>query len=336
MHTVTGATGLVGAHLVYELLQRHSRVRAIHRAGSDREFLRKVFGYYSKDADALFEKIDFVEADLLDIPALEKALEGTTHLYHCAAIVSFAPQDRKEVIFDNAAMTAAVVDAAISRKVEKMVHVSSVAALGRQPGQEHFDEESHWNDSGDNSSYALGKYRAELEVWRGMQEGLNAVILSPSIILGPGRWHRGSGAIFSNIAGGFKYYSRGVNGFVDVRDVAALMDIFMRSDREGERYVVTAGNFTYKEVFQGIADALGVRRPSVEIKPFMSGIAWRVEALRSALTGKRPLVTRDSAKIASQQYFYHTDKLHAAVDFEFRPLQQSLKEICGFYKDDHS
>mgnify|MGYP000680324584 FL=1 len=335
-HTVTGATGLLGAHLVVHLLQQQKQVRVVHRASSQLGILKKVLGYYHPKVQEQFDKIEFAEADLLDLPALEQALQGTDYLYHCAAVVSFAPADKARMLDENPTGTANLVNLALHLGIKKLMHVSSVAALGRKEGQQHFDEESHWVESKNNSAYAKSKYLAELEVWRAHEEGLNLVIVNPSIIIGPGPWQSGSAALFSRIAQGFKFYTQGVNAYVDARDVAAIMEQLMHSEIDGERFVVAAENWTYQKFFASVAHALGVKAPSIEVKPWMSNLAWRIEKLKSWLTGKKPMITKETASTALQACYYENQKVRQALNFEFRPLEQSVQEIAAFYKKDHS
>lgn len=336
MHTLTGATGLVGAHLAFQLVEQGLPVRIIHRAQSDLSLIERVFGYYAPErATALFQALEKKEADLLDLTALHQALAGTEHLYHCAAHVSFDPRDKKALLEENPTMTAQVVNSALEHGVKKMVHVSSVAALGRQADQKHINEDSQWTDSAENSAYAKGKYRAELEVWRAGQEGLPMVIVNPSIIIGPGPWQQGSAALFDRIADGFNYYTLGVNAYVDVRDLVEIMISLAQSDIRDERFVVAAEHYTYQEIFQKIAKALSVKGPQTEVKPWLSGLAWRWEWLRSRMTGRRPLVTRATARTAQGSYYYQADKVQEALDFQFRSIEDSIETFAQFYRQDH-
>ena len=337
IHTVTGATGLLGSHLVAELVTAGKTVRVLYRRESRLRRLHQVLGYYFDDPDAVQEKLSKVQADLLDPEGLKKALPGTTVLYHCAARVSFARRDRQKLLEGNPAMTARLINEAQAQGVQKLVHVSSVAALGRKRGQQHSDENSRWVPSRSNTAYAYSKYKAELEAWRASEEGLSTVILNPSIILGPGFWQEGSGKFFSQVASGFPFYSQGVNGFVDVRDVARSARLLAQGPQEGERYLVAGHNASYQEVFQGIAQALGVRPPHIRVRPWLAGLVWRAQALRSLLTGASPSVTRETARTALQVHYYHSDKLLATrPDFQFRPLADTLRHAARCYQADHS
>jgi len=331
-YAVTGATGLVGSHVVYSLLLQNEEVVVLHRAQSNKEFLLKVFSYYSKEAESLFAKIVWQEVDLLDGSDLYTILPGIDIIMHCAATVSFNPRDFQSTVVDNPKITANVINAALVAKVKKFIHVSSVAALGRKPGENHLNENSFWIDSDENSNYAIGKHAAEMEVWRGREEGLAVAIVNPTIILGPGNWSQGSAALIKNIAEGFNYYTKGINGFVDVRDVAAIMLRLATTDIEGERFVVVSENRSYQEVFALMAKELGITGPQVEVKPWMSALAWRWEALKSRITGKAPLVTKETARTSLGFYYYENDKVKNVLDYRFIPVEKSVKDLANFYQ----
>ncbi len=334
-HTVSGATGLVGSHLVMELLKAGKSVRALHRANSDKSLLKRVFQYYGEDLSHYEAQLEWQEADLLDPFEVDSAVEGSEVFYHCAALVSFNPKDKQALIIDNAKMTANVVNAALHFKVPRFVHVSSVAALGRKPEQKEFDEESHWVESKQNSNYSKGKYAAELEVWRGIEEGLSAGIVNPCIILGPGTWSGGSAAIFRNVAEGFKFYTKGINAFVDVRDVVKAILILADRPELKERFVIAAENWTYEKVFKQIAEAMGKPAPSIEVKPWMAAFAWRWEAVKSRITGKAPLVTKETSRTSLNSYYYKNDNAKEVLGMDFRDLKESIQFIAECYLKEH-
>ena len=331
MIIVTGGTGLVGSHLLYELVKSGQPVRAIRRAQSATEVVKKVFAYYSPDAEALFNKIEWFEADLLDVVSLEEAFEGVEQVYHAAAMVSFSPKDAYRIIDENRDSTANIVNLCLEKQVKRLCHVSSIAALGRTKDQAQIDENTTWKNSPNNSKYAISKYESEKEVWRGIEEGLQAVIVNPGIILGPGNWNRGSGRLFGSVWKGVPYYTRGINAFVDVRDVVACMIALMERKVQAERFVITAENKAYKEVFSHIAEALGKKKPSIEIKQWMGEIAWRLDKLRSLLTGKDPMLTRETFRTISNQYFYNNKKVTDLLDFNWISIEQSIADTCRLF-----
>lgn len=327
---------MLGAHLLFELTSKGHKVTALYREGSDLDQVKKIFSYYADDAESHFSLINWVEADLLDVYGLAEAMEGVQQVYHCAALVSFDPKDAGQLIQVNPQITANVVNVSLEKGVKKLVHVSSVAALGRQKQGELIDEKTEWVESQQNSAYAKSKYLSELEVWRGTEEGLNAVIVNPSIILGPGKWEEGSAALFGRVAKGFKYYTNGVNAYVDARDVVKAMSTLMESDISAKRFVLVSENKTYRNIFDLIAKQLGAKPPTVHAKPWMGEIVWRLEVLRCRLFGGKPMITRETARTAHQMNYYDNTKVREKLGFEFRPVKETIADFAAFYKKENS
>ena len=334
MILVTGATGLVGSFLILELLKKGRTVRALKRRTSDLTMIRNVFGRYAENADDLFSRIEWMDGDILDIFSLDDSMEGVGEVYHCAALVSFLPGDRRKLMKVNVEGTANVVNAALEKKISKLCHVSSIAALGRPENQnEVIDESLIWKTSKNNSNYAVSKYGAEREVWRGVAEGLDAVIVNPSVILGVAGPSMGSSRLFNVVWEGLKLYPPGQNGFVDVRDVAAAMVLLMESDIRNERFILNAENVTYKRLFDLIAEGFGKKGPQFGVNPFLSGLSWRVEKILSLLKSRKPLVTRETARTAVQRYEYSNQKIRRALSFEFISIEETIRHFCGVYRD---
>jgi len=321
MILVTGGTGLLGSHLLLDLTKAGKQVRAIKRHSSNIQLIRKVFSYYVEDPDKLMGQIEWVDADLLDFFSIEEALSGVTEIYHAGAIVSFYPKDHKEMLKVNIDGTSNLVNRAIEAKVEKFCYVSSVATLGRTDNDGLSDEETFWKPSRKNSVYAISKYGAEREIWRAMEEGLNAVIVNPSLILGPGFWEDNSG-LFRLVWQGLKYYTRGVNGYVDVRDLSKVMVRLMDRNIFGERFIVSAENLSYEQLFSLMAKHLNRPAPNINVPPLMTKVAWKVEWIRSLLTGSKPEITREMATTTAQIYAYANEKIIKTLDFEFTPVEK--------------
>ncbi|MBV8254715.1 MAG: NAD-dependent epimerase/dehydratase family protein [Chitinophaga sp.] len=324
MILVTGGTGLLGSHLIRSLVEAGKPVRAIYRKEP------------AAQLEDIRHKIEWVQGDILDVVGLEEVMEGIKQVYHCAGMVSFAPGNNslRKV---NVEGTANVVNIALDAGVEKLVHVSSVAALGRAKDGEHISEESEWVPSKHNSQYAVSKFDGELEVWRGIAEGLPAAIVNPSIILGSGFWEDGSSAIFKNVYKEFPYYTRGVNGFVDVRDVAKAMIMLMDAPVSGQRFILSADNWSYKDLFTSMANALHRKPPVKEATPFMTGLVWRVERLKQMFGGKSPLITKETAHTAQLKVYYDNSKIQQFLpEFHFRSLETTIAETCQDYLRDHS
>lgn len=331
MILVTGGTGLVGSHLLYDLVRNGNRVRALKRAGSNTSLVCKTFSYYCSNPDELFARIEWVEGDICDAASLEDALDGIEKVYHCAAIVSFVPHAREEMLKVNVEGTANVVNACLEKKISKLCHVSSIATLGRNGAAGMVTEETHWKASPENSWYAISKYGAEREVWRGVAEGLNVVVVNPALIIGPGDWSKGSIVVFPLAARRMKYYTSGSTGYVDARDVSRAMISLMESDIKGERFLLNSANLSFRTFFDMMHDAFGKNHASVSVGPFLAELGWRLEKIRSALKRKEPVITKETARAANYTYQFSSDKIKKIIGFEFIPIEQSVREICGFY-----
>lgn len=324
MILVTGGTGLLGAHLLFDLLQKESYIKAIKRKKSSIQQIEKIFSYYSETPEILLKKIEWIEADLMDYYSLEEALKDVEYVYHCAALVSFHSKDKQKMLDQNIIGTRNLVNACLHQNIKKLVHVSSIAALGRAENTEITTEKTPWKDSDKNSPYSLSKHGGELEVWRGMAEGLSAVIVNPSVILGPGNWKQGSPELFSLVHKGLRFYTHGINGYVYVRDVSRAMIALMESSIEGERFIVNGEDLSYLELFNMIAKSLGAKYPSIEVKPWMTEIAWRAYKVKSWFTGKAPAVTKSTAGSSMQSYTYSSEKLLTTLDFQYTALQKAI------------
>ena len=325
---VTGANGLLGSAIVTYLLANGHRVRGLRRSGSDMQLLNSVE-----------EKVEWAEGDVLDVLALEKAFEGVTYVIHTAAIVSFTPKDQKQMYQINVQGTANVVNLALEVGVKKMAFVSSVAALGRPDPRmidaskpTVIDENQKWEESPLNSHYGKSKYLAEIEVWRGVAEGLSAVVVNPSMVLGEGDWTRSSTQLFKYVFDENKYYTEGLINYVDVLDVAEATVKLLVSEVKNERFVLSAGSTTYRELFAKMAEGFGKRPPSKLVSPFLTEIIWRVEAARSWLTGSKPLITKETAKTARTKFIYNGEKIQKALGFTYRPLDETVVRVCKALK----
>lgn len=335
MILVTGGTGLLGSHLLFDLVNSGKPVRAVKRKTSNTETVKKIFSYYSDKADELFDRIQWTDGDIMDFASMEDALEGIDIVYHAGAVVSFYPSDHKAMLRTNIEGTANLVNLCIEKKIKKFCYVSSVAVLGRAVNTGISDETTWWQPSKKNSVYAKSKFGAEREVWRGIEEGLNAYIVNPSVILGPGFWDGGNSGLFSLVWKGLKYYTRGINGYIDVRDLSKAMIMLMESDISGERFIVSAENCSYQQIFDYMAKYLGVPAPKINVPPSLTDIAWRVEAVRSFIMRTKPEVTREMATTTAQVYTYSNEKIKKAIGFDFKPIEQSIKETCEIFMKEH-
>jgi nucleoside-diphosphate-sugar epimerase len=316
MVLVTGGAGLLGKELLQQLVLNGHAVRAI----------------YNKSPLPVFSPgtLEQVQCNILDPVGLEEAMTGVTEVYHCAAIVTFNPARKNELFKINIEGTTNVVNAALNCGVRKLVYVSSVAALGRIREDGPVNEQMNWTEETSNSNYGQSKYLAELEVWRGIGEGLEAVMVNPVIILGDGDWNTGSSQIFKSVYQEFPWYTEGVTGFVDARDVVKAMIALMQSDISSERFIISAENRTYRDVFNLIAKAFNKRLPRKKVTPLIAKLVWRFEGIKSLFTGKDPLVTKETALSALAHVYFDNSKLKKFLpDFQYRPIEETIAETCA-------
>lgn len=322
MILVTGGTGFLGAYIIKNLVEKGHAVRAIRRS-SPLPF------YIAPD---ILEKVEWVEGDVLDVVSLYDAMEGVDSLIHSAAIVSFSKSNRRRMYDVNIGGTANVVNAAIEQGVKRFIHVSSVAALGRSVNAEVVSEQKKWENSPNNTHYAISKHHAEIHAWRGLAEGLEGAIINPSTILGFGNWHQSSCAIFKNAYREFSWYTRGINGFVGIEDVSEAVVQLLFSGINQKNFIVSSENWNFKQLFDTIADNFHKKHPHREASAMMGEIAWRLESIKYLVTGKKPLLTRETAKVAhSKSSFDNTALLQALPGFKFTPLQTVIRQACEKY-----
>lgn len=312
----------MGAYILQALVQSGIAVRAIRRTDKTPFFLPA----------EIAAKVEWVPGDVLDVVALADAMEGVDAVIHSAAVVSFHRQDKERMQQVNVEGTANVVNMALEQGVRRLVHVSSVAALGRTPQNELANEERKWVENKSNTAYAESKHAAEIEVWRGFAEGLQGVIVNPSTILGFGDWHQSSCAIFKNAYQEFPWYTNGVNGFVGVEDVAKAIVQLLLSDIHGKRFIISAENVSFRHLFGLIAEGFGKKPPHLNATPLLAQIAWRMEAFKALLSGKKPLLTAETARIAqSQTRFDNSALLQVLPQFAYASLPQLIASATEKY-----
>jgi dihydroflavonol-4-reductase len=314
---VTGGTGFVGAYLIRYLLQKGYKIKALKRAQSPMGLIADIQN-----------QVEWVEGDILDLPFLEKALKGVDQIYHSAAMISFDPKKVQQMLKINIEGTANIVNIALELKIEKLVHISSIAALGRKEFQPNVDESIQWENSKENSNYAISKFKAEAEVWRGIEEGLNAAIVNPAVILGAGYWDSGSCKLFEKVAKGLSYYPSGSTGFVDVRDVAKAAIAVMESTIVAERYILNGSNTSYQAFFVQTAQALGKSIPTKKAAAWLVSLLCKVEWLRSQIMQSDPLLTKETARTSQSTYYYDNAKIKKEFNYQFIPFEQTIKETA--------
>lgn len=327
MVLVTGGTGLVGSHLLLRLLRDDISIRATHREESNLSRVKKVFSYYTEDAAELFNKIEWVKADLNDIPTLETIFSDIDQVYHTAALISFDPGDYKNLKKVNTDGTANIVNLCIAKKVKKLCYVSTIGAIGKSLDNTIATEENQWIEE-DANVYALSKYAAEMEVWRGTQEGLPAVIVNPGVIIGPGFWNSGSGTFFKAANRGYSFYPPGGTGFIAVEDVVQIMVDLMQSPIKNERYISVAKNLTFREVLGLITQNLGIPVPKKELKHWQLQLGRYFDWSAHFLTNRGRQLTKNSIRSLYQRDNYANHKVKKVLNFEFAPLEKAIEFSC--------
>ncbi|HUH32323.1 MAG TPA: NAD-dependent epimerase/dehydratase family protein [Daejeonella sp.] len=322
MILVTGATGFLGSELVRQLLQQGKSVRALKRESS---VIPAILSEHTS--------IDWREGDVLDYYALAEAMEGITEVYHCAAMVSFRKEDKKKLLKVNVEGTAHLVNLCLQNNVRKLVHVSSVTTIGQNKNGDPGCEDDHWQFDKGQSNYSISKYESEMEVFRGIAEGLKAVIVNPSIIIGKNAGNEGSGQLFETVRKGLKFYPGGSCGLVDVEDVARMMIQLMDSDIQSERFIINAENMTYRDLFTSIATGYGLTPPGIKLSPWIMRTGFLASSIAKAVTGKEYGITKEILNSAFKTPKYSNKKIREALNVQFKPISESILEVCnGNYK----
>lgn len=320
MIAVTGANGLLGSFVLRKLIQQNETFKAIKREGSDVSLL-----------DDVNSKITWCEADILDTVNLSEAFKDVTQVIHTAAVVSFNPRRAAQVLDINVQGTRNVVNTCLAQGIQRLVHVSSVAALGRQKGEKSIAEDNKWVDTPLNSVYAKAKYLAELEIFRGQEEGISSVIISPSVILAEANWNLSSAQLFKYVWDQKPFYFDGPLNYVDVKDVADLIYALLYSGIEGERFIASAGKISFKDFFDRVAKEFNKKAPSIRLTKNLLGIGAFAEGLRSRIAGVEPRLTRETARLAGGEFIFENQKIKNRLNFEFRPIDKTLQRCCGYY-----
>ena len=322
MILVTGATGFLGSELVCQLLLRGEKVRAIKR---DTSRIPPIL--QSK------QEIEWFNADILDYFALSEAMEGIKKVYHCAALVSFNPKDKKEMLKVNVDGTASLLNISMEKKIKRFLHVSSIAAIGESKKGNLITEKDHWEFGTGQSAYSISKYKSEMEVFRAAAEGLSTVIVNPSIIIGKNAEKEGSGQLFQSIKAGLNYYPGGSSGYVDVEDVAKSMILLMDSTISDQRFIINSENLSYRDFFKKVAEKFGKKAPAIALKPWMLYVAYSLAPVIKLFTGRKISLNKDIISSAFKKHKYSNEKIKKTLNLHFKPVADSVSEICQHLKN---
>lgn len=335
---ITGITGLVGSTLAFDLLNNNSsiKIKALIRKTSNTSTVLDVFNFYSPEkARVFFDQITFIEGDVLDYPILLEELKDIEEVYHTAALVSFNKKDKFKLFNINVNGTKNVVNACLENKVNKLAYISSTATIGKEKKEKLCSETTEWAPDDSTTNYALSKYDAELEVYRGYYEGLNTVIINPSVIIGPGDWNKSSVTLFRTVSKGMKFYTDGGNAFVDVRDVSIVLRSLMEKNIFGERFLVFNENLNFQNLFSSIANSLNKKPPHIKASKIMTSIAWRLSSAISFITGNAPMITKETAESSHTTVKYDHSKIKERLNYSFKPIKQTCLDFAPYFKENY-
>jgi dihydroflavonol-4-reductase len=327
---VTGGTGLVGAHLLYHLTQLGITTIAIKRKRSNIQNVKKIFNYYTKNGDQLFEQIIWKNCDILDMVLLEDIIKDVQHIYHCAALISFNNALKKEMIEINSVGTSNIIDLAIKHNVGRFCYVSSIATLGSNDGLP-VDENCHWNWE-NKSGYAISKYLAEMEVWRGFAEGLNGFIVNPSLIMGPGMWDSGFGIIIKKGQMSGPFYAPGICGVIEVNDLVEIMIALMKSKVNHDRFIINSEHISYKQILKIIAEELNTASQYIKLAPIIMKIFVFIDIFISKIQGKKIELSVDAIKYTTQDIRLESSKVNDVIKHNYRNIETSLRRCIQIFK----
>jgi nucleoside-diphosphate-sugar epimerase len=331
LNLVTGATGIVGSHVVLALLQNNQAVVACKQKSSDISKLEKLFSYYTPNYKQLFYKINWVEMDLTEMSSIEDALEGITAVYHCAGFVSLNKKDREKLFAINEKGTENMVNACLQKKIRALCHVSSIATINNLDYTLPLSEEVFWKKSGKESDYAISKYNAEREVWRGIEEGLNALIVNPGVILSPGFWNQSSSKIFDTCYKGNKFYTSGTSGYIGALDLANTMINLVHDKKFANRYIIIENNYTIQSIFNSIQKQFHKAGPTIKVNKVMLQIGRMAQTFYSLFTGKEVVLTKALINSAFTSQLYSNKKILANTNLHFTAIEEIIAQICKIY-----
>lgn len=331
---VTGATGFLGSHLVCALLQKGYVVQALKRPQSSlNEFTFISDLYFGHDQSLVVKNLQWLEGDITDYDSIADHLLKDQLVFHCAALVSFYKADREKLNSANVIGTENVVNACLYNGCKKLIYASSTAAVGKAEGDLVTNETHHWDEKDKPTNYSVSKYYAELEVWRGVEEGLDAVMVNPPMIIGPCDWQKSTGRFFINGSKNFPFYTSGSNAFVYVKDVANVMIQLAESTITAERFLVVSENLKLKDFMDIVADAFGKKRPYIKVSSLLTQLAWRWFSLASLVTRTKGLITKESAASSIKTTQYSNEKIKKALEFQFTPIDIAVKETVEAFKN---
>jgi nucleoside-diphosphate-sugar epimerase len=330
---VTGGTGMVGAHLLHKLSGKGYNIFTTYRDKQSILKAEKIFSFYTDKYKDISDSINWIECDLTDRNMLKKLFSEVDCVINCAAVISFSPGDEKSVISSNIDIASSVVDSCLESDVKRLIHLSSIASLGDTENGEEHTEENIWKSSKNKSAYSISKFESEMEVWRGIYQGLNAIILNPSIIIGPGDWDSGSPSIIKQIDKGLPFYTNAYNGYTSVYHVTDAIYSALKGTEEGKRYIVSSDNLSYKDLIYTICNTLKRKAPGKLIKRWLFKPITFIGEVFNRI-GIRNKFNKQLEKSIFNSYFYNGTLITKELDFRYSDLKKDITTIVNIYLDD--
>ena len=327
MILVTGGTGIVGAHLLLKCVNQNTKVVATYRREESLKKIKILFKNLSPNHLKHFNTIEWIKAPLNDLTLLDNAFKNIDYVYHCAAKVTLADSRVEKLMKSNVEGTANIVNASIKHKIKKLVYVSSIAAIGAEKNIKTVDEDSSWNSDQNHTAYAYSKYGAELEVWRGSQEGLNVIIVNPGVILAGELWGRSTATLFRDVANGLRFYPTGSTAVVDVEDVVNILIKLMKSDILNKRFILVAKNISQKKLLSKIATSIGVKPPNIPLKKWFLFSAFVVEKILKITGIRKNFLSLALIETLTSDQKYDGSKVCEAINFNYGDIDETIKRI---------
>lgn len=308
---VTGATGLVGAAMILDLAAKGNAVKA--------------YSLHKPNRTNFPENVEVILGDILDVSVLNEAMQGVDVVYHCLDFMSFLDSDTDKLYDINIKGTENLVNAALANDVRKVVYISSTQAFGTHQHKEKITEKTGWIEHKDNTFFAICKNRAELEIWRGKEEGLEMLIVNPSIILAPleNKMYN-----FAQIAkANYKFYPKGRNGFIALHDVVNATIYLNENNVSGERFILNTENLTYSEVLSALNSSIKTNIFGDRMNLVKAYIIWQINRFRNIIFGSKPFLTKEIYNFNNKEFEFSNSKIIDASDLKFTPIAEYITEI---------
>lgn len=326
MELVTGATGLVGANLLYKLaVNSDSKVCGLYRDERNRQKVKRHFLLSEQENSKSFDRIIWRKADLLDVEDLKESLKGISKIYHCASLVSFSKRDNKKLFHNNVLGTTNLVNVAIENQVEKILFVSSVAGLGSKNDKTVINESQILNQPNFHSYYGISKHLAEIEIWRALQEGIDVQIVYPGVVLSGPFLNRSSDRLIPQIKKFNRFYTKGDISLIGMDDLCGAIIRLMHSNHEHKRWILVSQTMSIKDFIIKVNTLFGQNPPNYKI----GLVAWIVLKFIDSIAQVFGISFFQGASYESttSTVTYDSSLITEKLDFKYRSIDQVLVQL---------